>query len=384
MFKNLKIGFCLLIVVQTYNLSFAQNLDVSLRNQFNFWNTTNFQKPLLYQLGGRYIPELSIEKPFEDGKMLDVELSVNAFANSDFTGGKHINSRAKLKPYRAWIRYSTNKFELRAGLQKINFGSASALRPLMWFDQIDARDPLQLTDGVYGLLGRYYFKNNANIWLWTLIANDKQRGWDVVPSIKDKPEFGGRFQFPAATGEAAVSLHHRTTNDAIFISDSVNTNDIPKTENKIGLDGKWDIGVGFWYEVVLKQNGKRQYLNNWEDYINVGVDYTFGLGQGLNVISEFFRINSSDILLGNGERLHFSILTANYPIGIINNISSIIFYNWDCKQWYRFINFQRQYDYWTFYIMAFWNPENYNLYNLGNERTLHAGKGIQLLAVWNF
>jgi len=57
-----------------------------------------------------------------------------------------------------WIRLSTKQFELRAGLQKINFGSATLLRPLMWFDKIDPRDPLQLTDGVYALLARYYSK----------------------------------------------------------------------------------------------------------------------------------------------------------------------------------------------------------------------------------
>ena len=69
------------------------------------------------------------------------------------------------------MRYSSDQFELRLGLQKINFGSASMLRPLMWFDQMDPRDPLHLTDGVWGLLARYYFLNNANIWLWGLYGN---------------------------------------------------------------------------------------------------------------------------------------------------------------------------------------------------------------------
>lgn len=35
----------------------------------------------------------------------------------------------------------------------------------MRFDQVDPRDPLKLTDGVRGLLGRYCFLNNADIWL---------------------------------------------------------------------------------------------------------------------------------------------------------------------------------------------------------------------------
>jgi hypothetical protein len=66
------------------------------------------------------------------------------------------SSNGDIKPYRLWARYSTSQLEIRAGLQKINFGSANILRPLMWFDQMDPRDPLQLTDGVWGILGRYY------------------------------------------------------------------------------------------------------------------------------------------------------------------------------------------------------------------------------------
>ncbi len=384
MLNNGKILLIVSILFLFAKKGFSQEVDYTFRNQFNFWNTTNFQDPLLYQFGIRYIPELSVEKLFEEDRKLDFEFSANTFANSDFEGKENYESRAKLKPYRAWVRYFSNRFELRAGLQKINFGSASALRPLMWFDQMDARDPLQLTDGVYGLLARYYFKNNANLWLWTLIGNDNQKGWDVVPSVKDKPEYGGRFQLPVGSGETAVSFHHRTANDNLFNTDTSFLGDIPRKENKLGFDGKWDMGIGLWYEVVIKNNGKGAYLQQWEDYINIGADYTFGLGQGLNVISELFRINSSNDFLGGGNRIHFASLTTNYPIGMINSLSCIVFFNVDDNQWYRFVNFQRQYDYWTFYLMAFWNPDTYNLYNVGGERTFYAGKGIQLLAVWNF
>lgn len=92
---------------------------------------------------------------------------------------------------------------------KINFGSASIFRPLMWFDKIDYRDPLQLTDGVYALLGRYYFSNNANLWLWTLYGNDEPMGWEKTPAVWQIPEFGGRIQQPVPRGEAALSYHHR-------------------------------------------------------------------------------------------------------------------------------------------------------------------------------
>ena len=59
--------------------------------------------------------------------------------------------------------------ENRLGLQKIDFGSALLIRPLQWFNQIDPRDPLRLTNGVYGILFRQYFNDNSNIWLWNWI-----------------------------------------------------------------------------------------------------------------------------------------------------------------------------------------------------------------------
>ena len=79
----------------------------------------------------------------------------------------------------------------------------------MWFDRIDPRDPLQLTDGVWALLLRYFFLNNANIWLWGLYGNDDVKGWEFLPTVKDDIEFGGRIQVPVPLGELGLSYHHR-------------------------------------------------------------------------------------------------------------------------------------------------------------------------------
>ncbi len=54
------------------------------------------------------------------------------------------------------------------------------------------------------------------------------------------------------------------------------------SEQLIGLDGKWDIGPGIWFEDVVKLNDKdNQLLNRWETYYTVGIDYTFAIGNGL-------------------------------------------------------------------------------------------------------
>ncbi|CAG0898473.1 unnamed protein product [Cyprideis torosa] len=123
----------------------------------------------------------------------------------------------------------------------------SLLRPIQWFNQIDPRDPLQLTNGVYGVLGRYYFLNNANVWIWGLIGNSRTRGFDVLETNKAAPEFGGRYQHPTNKGEIAISYHYRTARtDGILLP--LNEK-IP--EHRIALDGKWDLEVGLWFEAAV-------------------------------------------------------------------------------------------------------------------------------------
>ena len=206
MIKTVNHIFPVLIIVLSFPL-YAQDepSKAEFSGQVIGWSNLNFQKPVRNQWGLRYIPSFSGGIPLSSKWRLDAEASVNAWAVTTVESGKWEGS-AKIKPYRLWLRLSTDQFEFRTGLQKINFGSAAMLRPLMWFDRIDPRDPLQLTDGVYAALARYYFLNNANIWLWFLYGNDETKGWEFLPTSEKKPEFGGRIQFPVYTGETGISL----------------------------------------------------------------------------------------------------------------------------------------------------------------------------------
>jgi hypothetical protein len=361
----------------------AQKVNAKIENQFSGWTTVSFNDQTAFQLGGRYIPTLSLSDSLRRSQTVSAEISINAYGNYYTLGNENSGFSGKIKPYRLWLRYTLPRLEFRIGLQKINFGSASILRPLMWFDRIDARDPLQLADGVYSFLGRYYFQNNINIWFWTLYGNNEPMGWETVPTKKHTPEFGGRIQLPVPQGEAAISYHHRkakTAFDTIFtIGNAV------YQEDRLGIDGKWDLGIGVWFEAVAKHNSiANAWIPTWETYINLGMDYTFGLGNGLNVITEYFRYGSNSPLLENGRNANFSVFSANYPFGLMNTISGMVYYNWDQQDWYRFISFQRKYDYLSLYLMAFWNPDRFALYNISEDRNLFAGKGVQLMAVLNF
>ncbi len=363
----------------------AQEGFLKFKGQADAYAGLNFSDPIQAQTGLRFIPMVSAGKTWKNNLKFDSELSFNSYLDYHASDWKKDNSSSGIKPYRMWLRLSSDRFELRAGLQKINFGSATMLRPLMWFDRMDTRDPLQLTDGVYSLLSRYYFKNNANAWLWVLLGNDKTKGWEIVPSVKGIPEYGGRLQLPVPKGETAISYHHRTA-DLSKLPFPININgSIDYPEDRIGLDGKWDLGVGLWAEYSLTHSKlDSAYFPQFTKMFTLGMDYTFNIGNGLNMSTEFFRYSASADVFGKGTDRNFSLLSANYPFGISNRASCIVYYNWNDKSWYRIINLQRQSDNWTFYLFLFWNPDKVAIYNTGNENNMFAGKGVQFMTVFNF
>ncbi|UCG27849.1 MAG: hypothetical protein JSV24_00390 [Bacteroidales bacterium] len=347
------------------------------------WSTLSYSESLNGQLGGRYIPGLTFDLPLGKRFRLDAEVSANVWGSSTFWSGDSTILNGKLKPYRMWLRFSGDQFEIRAGLQKINFGSATLLRPLMWFDRIDPRDPLQLTDGTYGILARYYFLNNTNIWIWGLIGNKEPKGWEAFGSEKNRPEFGGRIQVPVFTGELGLSYHNRSTDihaDTTILSENVNG---LAPENRIALDGKIDIGIGLWFESSIVHTDFEYLTRDFNRSLTVGLDYTFGLGNGLNMMTEVFTYSVSDKVFGKGDGVTFSAISASYPLSIITNMSAIVFYDWKNNDLYNFINCSWTFDRWTFYLMGFWNPERFRVYPGMEEANLFAGKGLQVMAVFN-
>jgi len=294
-----------------------------------------------------------------------------------------VRTRGIFKPYRAWIRYSSPRFEARLGLQKINFGSASMLRPLMWFDRLDPRDPLQITDGVYAVLLRYYFLNNGNIWLWGLYGNDETKGWEAYASKKDAPEFGGRWQFPLFKGELALSAHHRRMIVATPPSPMMPAFEETVPENRVALDGKWDYVVGFWVEGSLTHADSDLLPFPYQRAVNAGLDYTLGIGNGLNVMGEFFHLSNAQAAFGSGEGLNMTAVSIRYPLGLFDSISSIFYYDWKAKDLYSFLQWQRTYDRWILNLIFFLNPKQLQLYANQSGAPVFEGAGFQVMVVFN-
>lgn len=364
---------------------FGQKVSAEFENQVSIWLGQGFGDPASSQAGARYIPALSPRLDLKNGATVDAEFSLKAYGNLSFSDFRYDTASRSINTYRAWLRYASSNFEIRAGLQKINFGSASIFRPLMWFDRMDYRDPLQLTDGVWGLLARYYFNNNSNIWLWTLYGNDKIKGWEKAPSVKDVPEFGGRLQLPVPKGEIGFSYNHRKADFSALTGQLPFSGDTEFQEDMIAFDAKWDIGPGIALEYSGRINGKdNPFAGRWEHYISAGIDYTIPAGNGLYLLAEYFNY-SGTLPGGQGSiKSNYTALSFSYPVFLTHNLTGAVYYEWDKKQWSRFMNLQLKYNYISFNIMAFWNPDNTGLYRSAGENQFFAGKGVQLMLVLDF
>lgn len=326
-----------------------------------------------HNVGVRYIPELSLTRDIDDDSFIDGDISLNGFLadSSDESTNDY-----DLSVYRAKLRYATAKSETRVGLQLMNFGPAQILRPLRWFDRIDPTDPLKLTEGVWALRYKYNTLNNAGLWIWGLYGNEDTKGYELMPTASGKPEFGGRFQYPVWDGELAATVHSRVVDGS-----SVNESDF--TENRFAFDGRWDVGIGIWFETSFQHQDVSGIPFNWFTAATVGLDYTFAIGNGLYVLFEHMNTNFSKDLLGQDESVHFSSCLLNYPFGILDNLMAIGYYSWNKNEYSQYLSWQRAYDALQIVVSLFYHPESGTDMAEYNQSTAISGYGGQLMLIFN-
>jgi len=366
---------------------FALATPPDWKGQVSGWATVNSDDTDNPQFGIRYIPQVSMNFYSNKNLLIDSEISANFFSFRDIQNNAHESDE---KLYRCWLRLSTSRFEARIGLQKINFGSALLLRPLMWFDTIDPRDPLQLTDGVYGMLLRYYFLNNANIWLWGLYGNDNLKGAEILFTKDKTAEYGGRIQFPFGNGEIAATYHRRDIDvnksiDYLLNDPPVNFNFAPVRENRYAIDGKWDYEIGFWVETAVIHQEFDFMDYRYRNQLNVGMDYTFPLGNGVHALFEYYYLTfSKQVEFKNGYEI--SAVLVDYPLNIFDQIMGMVYYDRENRDFYNFFSWQRSYDNWSLNTIVFLNPDNNQLSIMQNRDSASyaLGKGFQFMIVYHY
>jgi hypothetical protein len=362
----------------------AHGAEFSLHGRASGWLGASRDSSYRALAGMRYLPEARLSLPISEKFSLDAEASVNGFVSANVRPFDPPVLEACVKPYRGLVRLSSARFEARAGLQKINFGSAMLLRPLMWFDRVDPRDPLELTDGVYGLLGRYYFQNNTNIWVWGLLGNSSPKGWEQVGSVRWASEPGARVQVPIPRGEIAATYDHRKVDYSHVSKNYTVLNE--QDEDRVGLDAKADIGIGLCLEGTLSRTtrhliGREEDPSVWSRMAVVGVDYTFGIGSGLGVTAEHMLVGGAAGPFGRGTDAQFSALMLGLPLGLLDNLRGMVYYDWTNDEPYGYFGWQRTLDNWVFSVGAFWNPDRPAA--SGRIGSSAAGKGVRIDVVFN-
>ena len=350
--------------------------DGQLMGQSNFntsKNNTSF-------IGTRYLPVLNFNTKSDSIlSTFSIEVSGNLNFSRLSIPNREIEIQSSIDPYRIWLRYQINKWEFRAGLQKIDFGVAQLLRPIQWFNQIDPRDPLGLTNGVYGLLVRHYFKNNSNLWFWGLYGNEKQRGFDALPTIKNMPEYGGRFQTFVPKGEAAISYNYRKAG----LIESNNLSGYETPEHRIGFDLKLDLGFGLWTETTYIHKLKNIGLLTNQFLLNLGIDYTFAIGNGLTFSKEYLYYKSTDNELKESIDRGISALNLSYPLNIFSSLNALVYHQWNNNTQTFLLNYQHQFNNLSGYFIVYYNPDEVQGIQQNEIFRSFAGPGIQLLLVYN-
>ncbi|MDY0094985.1 MAG: hypothetical protein RBT80_20000 [Candidatus Vecturithrix sp.] len=348
----------------------AWTLHHNLNGQFSGWTIqSRHDNEWRNQTGARYLPELTLEQSLSELALVDLETSFNGFVVYDTESS---TEDGKLKLYRLKLRYATAQTETRLGLQRLNFGPAQLLRSLKWFDQLDPRDPLQLTDGVYALRFTYSAFNNASLWLWSLYGNNKRKGYEQFPSVEETPEFGGRVQYPVFNGELAATVHTREVHAAMPGRSDFR-------EHRVALDGRWEITVGLWFETMLQHQEASWLPYEWMKMTTLGADYTFGVGNGLHAILEHFATVASNNALGWDEDGQISAFSLSYPYGLFDNFSAIGYYSWEQEQYWQYLSWQRTYDTWSMNVSLFSYPESRSETLNTQQTALGAGYGAQVM-----
>ncbi len=351
-----------------------------LEGQLSVWMNGNTVSDLGLWTGGSYIPRVSYALQRPGKGLVDFQASAQLNGLAGFHATDSIWSDGKLKPYRLWARYASDQLEFRVGLQKINFGSAAMLRPLMWFDRVDPRDPLRLTDGVWGALLRYYFLNNATIWLWGLYGNKDTKGWETIRSNKREPELGARVQVPIPFGEGGLSYHHRTVDTRKSGLPIPSNGWVP--EDRLGIDLRFDWILGNWLEASWIRKDRNMGMFSNQELLNLGADCTFPVGEGLYAVFEqllaAYDVDAFDL----EKPLSFSLLSLMYPVSLFDRLNAIVYYDWTNRDSYHFVSWQHDFNRVNLFLMVYWNPETYSIPTQVSGVNLLAGKGVQVMGVW--
>jgi hypothetical protein len=141
--------------------------------------------------------------------------------------------------------------------------------------------------------------------------------------------------------------------------------------------------VGWWLEASWSNYRERAEMFSNQEIVNIGIDYTFGLGNGLTVIYEQLISSYDRQPFSFSDSKVFSLLSFTYPVGPFDSASAIVYYDWTRNKAYNFITWQRQFNKISLYLMGYVNPREYNIPAQTGGSMIFSGTGMQLMLVFN-
>lgn len=124
----------LLLLLLFLNRTALAQKKLEFSGQVSSYGNFSPDNTMSASLGGRYIPQLNYKIQLDSTKKIDFEASANLYGSMAFRPFDSTAFNGAIQPYRGWVRYAGRQFEIRAGLQKIDFGVSTLLRPLQWFN----------------------------------------------------------------------------------------------------------------------------------------------------------------------------------------------------------------------------------------------------------
>lgn len=332
-------------------------------------------------LGGRYIPQLGYTLPLaKNTQTLRAFASLNIYGTTSTADFDSARNDGKIDPYRLYVEWKRSGLTLTGGLQELRFGSAKMFRSVAWFDRTDPRDPLQLSDGVWGLTGRYYFPGTKlNLWAWFLYGNKGPKGTDFLPTNQGIPEMGGRLQWKYPAGNIGLSYHFRRVDTDYYLAEYNWVR-----EHRFGLDARIDWRVGVTVEATNIQLSEDAGIYTHQSMATLGLDYTFRLGKGLKTDFEQFVSSLNEQTFPFDNTVTFSGLSLTYPVARADDVIYMLYYDWTDRRWYNYIRWSHRFKFLTLHTMAFWNPTEYEIERIQSIARQHLlGKGVQVMLVWD-
>jgi hypothetical protein len=364
-----KLKHHILLSLLSFSLIFADEgvFNLEWKGQASVIHASSFEESLKESPSSlRYIPQVRMDYQPNATRRVGFDAALDIYSHS--LGDSLVEKNGEL--YRFTFRYDTPIIQVRVGLQKINFGPARMLRVLQWFDQLDPRDPLALSPGVWAAMGRRYFANGMNLRIWTMAdAPDIQRSyWGLTESWPW--DVGGRLEYPVPAGTLGLTIHSLDVSGASAIK-----------ENRFAGDIRLDAVVGLWSEMMFSRVEDPTWTMDTYS-VMAGIDYTFGFGNGIYTALEMYTTYQG----GAGDAMPWQVrtlaFTGNYTLGLSDGLTFYL-YNLDFpildSQTIPMLGWQHTSGNWLFYLALYDMPGS----GVISGKSLPSGTGLQLNIAFN-